>query len=168
MRKPSELRDYLTRANAFLANDPDKLHIFVDQGSVIATGRPTYSHEYRYVLNLVIEDFNGHADAIMLPLLAWLRGNQPELFENPEKRDSAIVFDVEFLSNVTIDLSIKLPLTERVIATISPDSGDVHVKHAAEPAHPDLPTDSRKPERSVYMDGVQIAVLPYAGWTPAP
>ncbi|MNV23628.1 P2 phage tail completion protein R (GpR) [compost metagenome] len=167
MRKPAELRDYLTRASAFLTNDPDKLHVFVDQGSVVATGRPTYSHEYRYVLNLVIQDYNGHADAIMLPLLSWLRGNQSELFENPEKRDSAIAFEVEFLSHDTIDLSIKLPLTERVIATIAPDSGHVHVKHAAEPTHPDLPADPSEPERSVYMDGAQIAVLPYAGWTPA-
>lgn len=166
MRKPAELREYLTRANSFLANDPDKLHVFVDEGSVIATGRPSYSHEYRYILNLVIEDYSGHADAIMLPLLAWLRGNQPELFENPEKRDSAVSFDVEFLSHETLDLSIKLPLTERVIATITPDSGHINVKYAGEPPHPHLPADPAEQQRNVYLNGAQIAVLPYAGWTP--
>ena len=167
MRKPAELRDYLTRAHAFLAANPEKLRTLLGEGRVIATGHPSYSHEYRYVLNLVVEGYEGATVAIMLPLLAWLRANQPELFENPAKRDAALAFTVEFVSDDTMDLSIKLPLTERIIANVDPNTGQIHARHAGEPPDPSLPVDAAETVRDVYMDGMQIAKLPYAGWTPS-
>lgn len=166
MRKPAELRAFLTAANPALAANPDRLSIFVDKGRVRCTGRGGLSHEYEYTLTLFVADFSGTPDSIVLPVLAWLRTAQPELFENRDKRDSMLSLDVEVLQNDLVDLSITLPLTERVAVKPDPQhGGKLRAEHLAEPPHPDLPTEAG--EWAIYLDGEQIATLPYAAWAPA-
>jgi hypothetical protein len=155
VRKPADLRAYLTRANPFLARDPGNLHVFVDQGNIVSTGTPSLAHEYRYVLHLIVQDYAGTSDAIMLPLLSWLRRNQPELMENPELRGNALQFEVDYITHDTIDLSIKLPLTERVITRVDPATGRLDAVHVGEPPHPDLPPEGTLLD--VYLDGSRIA-----------
>jgi len=160
MRKPASLRAFLTEAVPFFAREPDRLHVFVDEGQLVATGVPGLSHELRYVLNLVVVDYPDSPDALMLPLLAWSRVNQPELFENPARRDDGVRFEVDVNNNDTVDISVKINLTERVIAR--PDQAEphrLHVTHADEPVHPWLPRQGEP--HAVYLDGKQIATLPY-------
>ena len=113
MYKPASLRAFLTNANPELARDPDRLLVFIDEGSLNATFAPGLSFEYSYTLNLVLTDYAGHPDAIMVPLLIWLREHQSELLSNYENRGK-IGFEADVLANDAVDLSIKLPLTERV------------------------------------------------------
>ena len=73
MNKPQSLRSALNKAVAYVRNNPDKLHLFVDNGSLVATGASSMSWEYRYTLNVVIEDFSGDQNLLMAPVLLWLR-----------------------------------------------------------------------------------------------
>ncbi len=77
MNKPQSLRHALNKAVPYVRNNPDKLHLFVDNGSLVATGASSMSWEYRYTLNVVIEDFSGDQNLLMAPVLLWLRDNQP-------------------------------------------------------------------------------------------
>jgi len=121
MKKPAELRAALAAANGFIRKHPDKLSVFVDEGTVVASGGASYSHEYRYTLTLIVQDYAGSTDEIVLPILIWLRRAQPELFENPARRERMLALEVEMLDNNRVDLEIKLPLTERVIVTAAQD-----------------------------------------------
>ncbi|PZP30437.1 MAG: phage tail protein [Roseateles depolymerans] len=145
MLKPSSLRRHLVAAVPELKRDPDKLSIFVRDGKIATTAAGSLSFEYRYTLNLVLLDYGSHADAIMVPVLAWLRENQPEIADNPELRDKSVRFDVEFLNAKTVDLSVELDLTERVIVkprastpAPAPNPGPqvFDVKHVGEPPRP--------------------------------
>lgn len=153
MYKPTSLRDFLTAANPELARDPDRLMVFIDEGSLQATFVPGLSFEYAYTLNLVFTDYAGHPDAIMVPLLIWLREHQSELLANPDNRDK-IIFEADILANDAVDLSIKIPLTERV--GVHPrDPGPGHdIEHYPEPAQE---TGDAPPPRELWLGGVLIA-----------
>lgn len=138
MLKPGHIRQHLTAANPALAKDPDRLQIFADAGRVVATGAASLSFEYQYTLNIVALDYAGHADAIIVPLLAWIRVHQPDLMTNSERRANGIRFDVEFLNQQTVDLSIEIDLTERVIVS-KDDQNRLTSNHVGEPPDPNLP-----------------------------
>ncbi len=76
-------------------------------------------------------DYAGHPDGVMLPLLEWVQVNQSELLSNPARRGE-IAFEADILANDAVDLSIKLPLTERVVVTAKAGGG-YEMTHAPEP-----------------------------------
>ena len=47
MNKPQSLRNALNKSVAYVRDNPDKLHLFVDNGSLVATGARSMSWEYR-------------------------------------------------------------------------------------------------------------------------
>ena len=130
MYKPNSLKEHLITANPDLRQNPDKLLIFADQGNVVATGTASLSYEYRYKLNIIITDYSGDPDAIMVPLMAWIALHQNDLLNNAELRRTGIGFDVDFNNHETIDLSLKLDLTERVI--VKRDGGRLNISHPPE------------------------------------
>lgn len=132
MNKPSSLKQHLIAAVPELRGNPDKVLVFIDQGRIRSTTAPGLSFEYTYTLNLILTDFAGHPDAVAVPLLAWLKTNQPDLMENLEKAKDAIQFEADILADDLVDLAITLPLTERVI--VKRQAGAAHsIEHAAEP-----------------------------------
>ncbi|WP_455154817.1 phage tail protein [Cupriavidus campinensis] len=133
MRKPVELRAAITASVADLKRNPEKLHLFVDEGRVVATGAKTISFEYQYTLTLIVTDFSQSADTLMVPVMAWLRENQAELFTNPEKRPDGFKFETDILNHNCVDLLMRVPLTERVIVKVV--DGRYSVTHAAEPVN---------------------------------
>lgn len=137
MYKPASLRTFLAAANPELARDPDRLLVFIDEGRLLSTLAPGLSFEYAYTLNLVLTDYAGHPDAVMAPLLAWVRQHQPELLANPEARGT-ITFEADLLANDKVDLSIKVPLTERVGVHRRPSGDGLDIEHYPEPV-PDVP-----------------------------
>lgn len=132
MNKPESLRAHLLAAVPELKNNPDRLLVFIDNGSMRSTAAPGLSFEYSYTLNLILTDFAGHPDAIAIPLFAWVLVNQRELMENIQRGMDAIKFEADILDNSKVDLSITLPLTERVIVKPQAD-GTLQVSHPAEP-----------------------------------
>lgn len=131
MNKPQSLRSALNEAVPYVRNNPDKLHLFVDNGSLVATGASSMSWEYRYTLNVVIEDFSGNQNLLMAPVLLWLTANQPDAINNRELREKLFTFDVDILRNDVCDISLNLQLTERVL--VSTDGGMSSVEAVPEP-----------------------------------
>lgn len=131
MKKPESLRRALTEAVPHLKKNPDALLVFLDEGRITSTAAPTLSFVYEYVLNIIVTDYAGHADSIVVPILAWLRRNQPEMLLNPELGRDGFKFEADILNHKTLDLSIKLTLTERV--GVSESAGKLTVTHFDEP-----------------------------------
>lgn len=140
MLKPGSLRAHLTAATPELKRDPDKVSIYVRNGHLVAAGADTLSFEYRYILTVVVLDYAGNPDAVFVPLLAWLRIQQPEIMDNTALREKAVRFEVEYLNAETVDISIEIDLTEAVIIAqgIDPTAPETTkrftVTHPAEPA----------------------------------
>lgn len=135
MRKPDTLRALLVRTVPHLHANPDALALFVDEGRVAARAGGSLSFEYRYTLNVVIQDFAGDRNAIVVPLLAWIAQAQPELLAAPD--GEPFTFESELLDAHLCDLSIKVQLTERV-AVIQRPSGGYEVNHLAEQSGADI------------------------------
>ncbi|BBE51138.1 hypothetical protein OYT1_ch1591 [Ferriphaselus amnicola] len=131
MLKPKLLRDFLTAQLPQLARDPDKLLVFIEKGSLVSTLASSNSFEYRYQLALVLTDFTGDADHLMLPLLVWVREHQYDLLADPSKQDG-IRFESEILNHDTSDIRIELDLSERVRVELGID-GRVTLTHLDEP-----------------------------------
>ena len=132
MIKPASLRAAITAALPDLAKNPDRLLVFVDGGKIVKTGTKSLSFEYQYTLNLILTDFAGDEDVVMVALLAWTQVNQRELFDNFTKQGAGISFEVDHLNNNTIDLDIKLALTEAVNVVTGAD-GKHTITHRQEP-----------------------------------
>ena len=139
MLKPNSLREHLIAATPELQVNPDKLVILIKSGTIAAAWVDSLSFEYRYTLELLLLDYSSHPDLVIVPMLEWLQINQSELFDNAEKREKAIRFTAEFLNKTTMDLSIELDLTERVIVAVAdtqaPGTSEHYtVTHIGEPA----------------------------------
>ena len=127
MNKPDSLRAHLLATIAELKHNPDRMLIFIDNGKVRCTAAASLSFEYSFDLQIILTDYAGHPDSVMLPLLGWLSVNQSELLENLDKSAQGIKFEADVLDNSKVDLSIRLPLTERVVVGQDAD-GDAGVE----------------------------------------
>ena len=137
MKKPDSLRSHILAAVKELQRDPERMLIFTDKGNVRCTGASGLSFEYVYDLNFILTEYAGELDAVMIPLLDWVRINQSELIMNLEKSKEAFKFETVILNNNTVDLSLTFPLTERVIVKRK-DDGTLDVTFPEEPQHEDL------------------------------
>ena len=63
--------------------------------------------------------------ALGLPLLKWLAEYQPDA--DPTE---AISFEAEILSHNAVDVALRVKLTERVLAKMDCDKGEIKVDHA--------------------------------------
>lgn len=131
MNKPQSLRHALNKSVPYVRENPDRLHLFVDNGSLVATAAASISWEYRYTLNVVVTDFTGDQNLLMAPILYWLRDNQPDALQNPDEREKLFTFEVDILGNGACDLSLNLKLTERVLAREV--NGQMQVEAVPEP-----------------------------------
>lgn len=132
MRKPDSLRAALVGAVPHLATDPDKLLVFADNGTVAAVAGDSLSYNYRYTLNAILLDFNGDPNVVFAAVVEWVKVNQRALIENRDNQKDGMVFEVDYLNHATVDLSIKLKLTESVIARRD-DAGKLVAEAKPEP-----------------------------------
>ncbi|KTC26426.1 phage tail protein [Pseudomonas sp. ICMP 19500] len=132
MNKHESLRAHLLATVAELKLDPSRLLIFIDNGKVRCTAAASLSFEYSFDLQIILTEFAGHPDSVILPILGWLSVNQSELLENLDKVKNGIQFEADIIDTSKVDLSLTLPLTERVIVG-KDDQGKTTVKHAGEP-----------------------------------
>ncbi|WP_312203816.1 phage tail protein [Mixta calida] len=153
MLKPKQLREALTNSVPLLARNPDSLNIFIDSGRIASTLASSLSFEYQYQLNLVITDYADNIDLVMVPVLAWLRENQPDIMATEEKRRTGFTFKVDVLSDTLCDISIDLQLTERVL--VKQDGDALHVDHIGEPP---LPENVNRPLQ-LYVHGELVSEL---------
>ena len=132
MNKPESLRAHLLATVVEFKHNPDRLLIFIDNGKVHCTSGESLSFEYSFDLQIILTEFSGHPDSVILPILGWLSVNQSELLENLDKVKDGIQFEADILDKNKVDLSLTLPLTERVVVG-SDDQGNTTVKHPNEP-----------------------------------
>ncbi|OFC61596.1 phage tail protein [Candidatus Erwinia dacicola] len=153
MQKPKQLRQALTNSVPLLQRNPDGLNMFIDGGRIVSTLASSLSFEYQYQLNLVVTDYGDDIDLLMVPLLAWLRQNQPDIMATEEKRRTGFTFKADVISDTLCDISIDLQLTERVI--VKQEGGALHVTHVGE--NP-LPESDARPLQ-LYVKGELIGEL---------
>jgi hypothetical protein len=157
MNKPDSLREHLLAAVPGLARNPERLLMFIDSGKVRCTAAASLSFEYAYTLQIILTDFAGHPDSVMLPILGWLRVNQSELLTNLDKSADGLVFEADLLDRSKVDLSLTLPLTERVVVKRL-DGGGFDVTHPGEPQYEPYEDQG---EVTLYANGE-----PLASWQP--
>lgn len=133
MYKPDSLRKALTAASPALRQNPDRLRVFIDEGAINCAGGASLSFEYAYTLDVLVTDYAGHPDTLIVPILAWLRRHQPDLLLNPDRMRDGFTFEADLLNNQTADISIKIKLTERVRVSTSPDGKTRKAEHLPEP-----------------------------------
>ncbi|WP_431274226.1 phage tail protein [Variovorax ureilyticus] len=114
MKKPQLLRDHITNACPELAINPERLTVFIERGTIVHTGTPALSFEYRYTLNIVVIDWAGSTDVLIVPIVAWLKKHQPDIFDNPERREKAFRFESEVIDHNQADIGIEIDLRESV------------------------------------------------------
>lgn len=133
MLKPASLRSTIEAALPDLARDPDRLLVFIDEGTVRCTAATSLSFEYGYTLRVVVTDYARHADTLIVPVLRWVATHQPELLANFDMQKTGIRFEADLLNKSSMDLSILLTLTERVVVSANPDAPGLLAEHVGEP-----------------------------------
>lgn len=135
MQKPNSLRKALTDAVPALRTNPDMLRIFIDNGNNTATLARSLSFEKRYTLNVVVTDFTDDIDLLFVPVMAWLRVNQPDIMTTEEGRKKGYVWYADINNDSSLDVSISLLLTERTL--VKEADGALHVESIPEPPPPE-------------------------------
>lgn len=130
MNKPAGLRRLLLSSVPRLKDNPERLLMFVDSGKLAARTSKTLGFEYRYKLNVVVQDYGGAIDDIMVPVLAWIAEAQPDLLERGDREPFS--FDSELMDADAADVSIDIELTEAVLVEPKPGGGFT-TRHLPEP-----------------------------------
>lgn len=132
MRKADSLRRWLTAClPADFRDHPDRLQIYIEGGQIASRQSQTLSFVYQYTLKALIMDFSGDADRLMVPMLAWVSKEQPQLLRRQDGQPFG--FEAELLDAETADIEISLDLTEAVIVNPRADGSGYDVDHPAEP-----------------------------------
>jgi hypothetical protein len=127
MRKMNDLRAWLSACVPFLASAPDKLQIYLDKGAIAARAGKSLSFEYRFTLTVLVCDYPGEADEIVIPMLAWIEREQPDLLERSD--GEAFQFQAEILDSNCADIEFTVEITEPVLATRRKDGSGFDVSH---------------------------------------
>lgn len=129
MKKAELLRDALTASNQWCKANPEQFTVWVEKGHIEIQATGDSSFMYLYPIQVLAMDFPGQLDDLMLPLLAWVWGNQPDLLLNPDS-NKKIEFDADIVSDDCADILLKVPVWERVMVTI--ENGKPVAQHLAE------------------------------------
>lgn len=127
MNKLTDLRKHLLNSIPALAAGPDRLLTFIEDGKIEFWDGDNLSHTLNMTARIIVTDWRDNPDDIIVPILIWMHTREPG--RNPEE---AIRFEAEMVSADTVDLSISLSLTERVIVHKEPDG--YRTEHVLPPA----------------------------------
>lgn len=127
LHKPKSLRELLLDKVPALKADPALLSMFIDKGKVISRATGNLAFQYRYTLNIVLQDYAGDIDALILPILIWVGQEEPELLERAPHEP--IRYESEILDASAADVSIYIELSERVLVARDAASGTYTTSH---------------------------------------
>ncbi|MDU1181649.1 MAG: phage tail protein [Citrobacter sp.] len=131
MLKPDSLRKALTESVPVLSKNPEMLRLFIDNGKINSTLAASLSFEKQYTLNVVVTDFTDDFDLLLVPVLAWLREQQPDIMTSEEGRKKGFTWYADINTDQSFDVSISLLLTERTI--VKQVDNALHVNCVSEP-----------------------------------
>ncbi|EOC0418874.1 phage tail protein [Cronobacter malonaticus] len=153
MQKPNSLRNALIEAVPELNAYPDNLQLSVSRGSIAATLAASLSYEKRYTLTVAVGTFTGELDALLVPVMAWLRINQPDIMTTNEGQKTGFTFEVAIRGDGSVDIHINLLLTERT--RVYQEGAALRAQILAEPAPPELLTRPME----LYVNGERVSQL---------
>lgn len=163
MKKPALLRAAIGALYPELARDPDRLAMWVEQGSVRATGTAQRGFAWEYQLTVVAEDFTREPEGLFFVVVDWLRSQQPDVIQ---PNAPGFPFEVDVLGDTTFDVKMTLPLREIVTATAVGEGGwQLAVVPEPLPLFPDAEPlrDASGPITSIWTragDGEAVQVAP--------
>ncbi|MCE7521155.1 phage tail protein [Halomonas titanicae] len=73
MIKLQSLRQHLLASIPELKRNPEQLHTFVNDGKIKFARGTNLSHQYTVDAQIIITDYSGSLDTVMIPLLQWLK-----------------------------------------------------------------------------------------------
>lgn len=120
MRKLEDLRRHLLENVPKLKRNPDKLLTFIEDGNIEFWQGPNLSHAYSIPVQLIITDYAGSVDDIVIPVISWLSVREPG--HDPM---NTIRFEAELLNNNSYDIAITVNITERVIVKATENGLDI-------------------------------------------
>ncbi|WP_343463993.1 phage tail protein [Pantoea sp.] len=135
MLKPQHLRQRLLDSVPLLQAHPDSLTLLTESGRIVSTLAASLSFEYHYRLKVAIAAFSGEMDGVIVPMLDWLRVNQPDLMATKEKQRDGFTFQTHPVSDTAYDITIDLQLSERV--RVTRDGAALHIEHVSETSPPE-------------------------------
>lgn len=115
MLKPASLRKALFKSVPLLRDNPDMLQMFVDGGVINATLAASLSFENSYTLDIVVTDYTGDLNLLIVPVNVWLREHQPDIMTTDEGKKRGFTYVADINSDDSKDVRISLQLTERTI-----------------------------------------------------
>ena len=151
MHKLKSLRQALIDAIPQLNANPERLQMSAGGGNIDARQASSLSFEKRYALNVKVSGFTGDSEGFFVPVLAWLRENQPDIFTLDEGRKNGYTFSIVLNDDDTMDISIKVQLTERIL--VSQEEGGLHATYSPEPP---LPEPVTRP-KALYINGELVS-----------
>lgn len=151
MHKLKSLRQALIDAIPQLNANPERLQMSVGSGNIDARLASSLSSEKRYVLNAKVSGFKGDSEGFFVPVLAWLRENQPDIFTLDDGRKNGYTFAIVLNDDATMDISISMQLTERIL--VSEEQGVLHTTYSPEPP---LPEPVTRP-KALYINGELVS-----------
>ena len=138
MHKLKSLGQALIDAIPQLNANPERLQMSVGSGNLDARLASSLSFEKHYALNAKVSGFSGDSEGLFVPVLAWLRENQPDIFTLDEGRRNGCSFTIVLNDDDTMDISVSVQLR----ATYSPE--------------PPLPEPVTRP-KALYINGELVS-----------
>ena len=116
MRFDDSLRRFLTEKLGFFKQNPDRLIISVEKGSLKWSGH-NLNHVQQYQLLVEVDEWPERLDAnsILVPILDWYQQNQDPL---PPNAPSPVTFETYILSNYTTTVVFSIKVEEVVRVSI--------------------------------------------------
>ena len=158
MRKIDSLRAALFAAIPELANDYNRLRVWVDRGA--GEGRQTASNSFglKFRLNVLAVEVATDLSLITLAVLKWLRANQPELLQPGADSFS---FDADILDDKTSDVLIQIDITQNYVVTVDGQGGEyVEAVEQDDPVlaeqHGFMGIDPAPDITAILLDGAQL------------
>lgn len=115
MLKPASLKNAIFKSVPLLRDNPDMLHMFVDGGTINATLATSLSFENRYTLDIVVTDYSGDLNLLIVPVNVWLREHQPDIMTTEEGKKRGFTYVADINNDDSKDVRMSLQLTERTI-----------------------------------------------------
>lgn len=151
MMKPASLRDALLKAVPAVAANPDMLTVSVTGGTVVTTAATSLSYEKQYPLILRLEGFKEDINTLLVPVIAWLRDNQPDIMTRGEEQKSGFSWRAESSEEGGQNLTLTLQLTERTLVTET--DGALYATDLPEP----LPEPPVTRPKELYVHGELVS-----------
>ena len=151
MHKLKSLRQALIDAIPQLKANPERLQMSVGGGNIDTRQASSISFEKRYALNVKVSGFTGDSEGFFVPVLAWLRENQPDIFTLDEGRKNGYTFAIVLNDDDTMNITISVQLTERILVSL--EQGALHATYSPEPP---LPEPVTRP-KALYLNGELVS-----------